>query len=374
MGPDTVAVGRFDDLDAAAASYAAARRSPGAAATLRDDFIRDCLPFARRLAGRYRGRGEPIDDLEQAARVGLVNAVDRYDPDRGSFTAYATITISGEIRRHFRDRTWGVHVPRRVQELALEAGQAASALTGRLAHEPTPAEVALHIGVPLADVTDALASAAGHTPSSLNAPPVGRDGDGEVGDLIGDIDPEIDSVEDRVTVAGLLMRLPARERRIIALRFYGNQTQEQIAATVGISQMHVSRLLNRALSWLREAMLSDAIPAWTGTGEGHHRPIRLRSVHAGTAVGVQLTGEIDRDDADRLRLVLRQAISTAAGRPVLVDLSGVPLLDAAGVAVLLDAANAASLAQVPLHLVGAQPYVLPVLTVTGLAPLLRDRP
>ncbi len=253
----------LEDLDAAALAYAARIEGlpPERRQEARDDLVRFALPFAGRLARRYRGRGEPLEDLEQVARLGLVNAVDRYDPERGSFTAYAAITIVGEIKRHFRDRTWGVHVPRRLRDLILEVGQATAALTSELSRAPTVAELSKRLETPEEEILAALESAAGYSPASLNAP-VGGESSAEFGDLVGESDIALESVDDRVTISGLLHRLPWRERRILAMRFYGNQTQAEIAARFGISQMHVSRLLSRALTWLRQAMLADAPPPW----------------------------------------------------------------------------------------------------------------
>ncbi|WP_341715980.1 SigB/SigF/SigG family RNA polymerase sigma factor [Micromonospora sp. FIMYZ51] len=253
----------LEDLDSAALAYAARIEGlpPERRQEARDDLVRFALPFAGRLARRYRGRGEPLEDLEQVARLGLVNAVDRYDPERGSFTAYAAITIVGEIKRHFRDRTWGVHVPRRLRDLILEVGQATAALTSELSRAPTVAELSKRLETPEEEILAALESAAGYSPASLNAP-VGGESSAEFGDLVGESDIALESVDDRVTVSGLLHRLPWRERRILAMRFYGNQTQAEIAARFGISQMHVSRLLSRALTWLRQAMLADTPPPW----------------------------------------------------------------------------------------------------------------
>ncbi|MBM2619968.1 SigB/SigF/SigG family RNA polymerase sigma factor [Actinoplanes sp. LDG1-06] len=369
-------VGGLEDLDAAALAYAEriVAASPAERATLRDALSRLCLPFCRRLARRYRGRGESLDDIEQVARLGLVKAIDRYDPGRGSFTAYAVITISGEIKRHFRDKTWGVHVPRRVQDLSLEVGHATTVLTAQLSRTPTAAEIADRLGLTVEAVRDAQESSAGYSPSSLNAP-VG-DGAAEFGDLLGDVDGDLELVDDRVTVADLLMRLPARERRMLALRFYGNRTQTEIADELGISQMHVSRLLTRALSWLREAMLSDVPPRWEGVEARPERhPVQVEAEHHDGVVTARVRGEVDRDTAERLRLGLRHAIALSGGDPVEIDLSGVPLLDAAGVAVLVDAASAAAVAEVDLTLTGAQAYVAGILKVTGLARLLKtDRP
>ncbi|MFC3738468.1 SigB/SigF/SigG family RNA polymerase sigma factor [Paractinoplanes deccanensis] len=362
----------LDDLDAAALAYAekAEGATESARAALREELTRMCLPFAGRLARRYRGRGESFEDIEQVARLGLVKAVDRYDPERGSFTAYAVITISGEIKRHFRDKTWGVHVPRRLQDLSLEVGHAMMVMTSMLSRTPTAAEIAERLDVDVDAVLEAMESSAGYAPSSLNAP-MGGEGAAEFGDLIGDLDGDLELVDDKVTVADLLMRLPVRERRMLALRFYGNRTQAEIAAELGISQMHVSRLLTRALTWLREAMLSDTPPRWEGAEARPERsPMEVLTTREGGMVIARVRGEVDRDTAERLRLGLRRAISLAGDSPVVVDLSGVPLLDAAGIAVLVDAASAASVADVRLRLAGAQPYVSGILTVTGLANLM----
>ncbi|GGM29188.1 hypothetical protein GCM10012279_54860 [Micromonospora yangpuensis] len=266
----------LEDLDAAAMAYAAriAGLPPERHGEAREDLVRFALPFAGRLARRYRGRGEPLEDLEQVARLGLVNAVDRYDPERGSFTAYAAITIVGEIKRHFRDRTWGVHVPRRLRDLILEVGQATAALTSELSRAPTVAELSARLETPEQEILAALESAAGYSPASLNAP-VGGESSAEFGDLVGESDNALESVDDRVTISGLLHRLPWRERRILAMRFYGNQTQAEIAARFGISQMHVSRLLSRALTWLRQAMLADTPPPWQN-GPAETEPARAR--------------------------------------------------------------------------------------------------
>ncbi|WP_374272744.1 SigB/SigF/SigG family RNA polymerase sigma factor [Actinoplanes sp. M2I2] len=363
----------LEDLDAVALAYAerTAMAGPAERAALRDTLTRLCLPFAGRLARRYRGRGETFEDIEQVARLGLVKAIDRYDPERGSFTAYAVITISGEIKRHFRDKTWGVHVPRRVQDLSLEVGHATMALTTALSRTPTAAEIAARLNVPVAAVLEAQESSAGYSPSSLNAPVGGGDGAAEFGDLLGDFDGDLELVDDKVTVADLLMRLPARERRMLAMRFYGNRTQAEIAAELGISQMHVSRLLSRALAWLREAMLSDTPPRWEGAESRSERhPLQVEAVREGSLVIARVRGEVDRDTAERMRLGLRHAIALAGRDRVVIDLSGVPLLDAAGIAVLVDAASAAAVAEIPFSLTGAQPYVASILSVTGLARLL----
>jgi RNA polymerase sigma-B factor len=365
----------LEDLDAAAVAYAdkVAAGPTRVKGRLRDELTFLCLPFASRLARRYRGRGEPLEDLEQVARLGLVKAIDRYDPARGSFTAYAVITISGEIKRHFRDRTWGVHVPRRVQDLSLEVGHASMLLTGLLSRSPTVAELAERLRVGEEAVLEALESSAGYLPASLNAP-VGDSDALEFGDLLGSSDVDLESVDDKITVSGLLLRLPARERRMLAMRFYGNRTQAEIAAELGISQMHVSRLLSRALGWLREAMLSDDPPRWDGADAARdHHGMQVSVTQGDGELTVRVRGEVDRDTAQRLRMGLRHAVSVAGTDRLVVDLSGVPLVDAAGVAVLLDTASAAAVADVSLSLTGAHSYVARILAVSGLASLLRER-
>ena len=363
------------DLDTAAMAYAEAftTATPAQRAVLRDELTRVCLPFAGRLARRYRGRGEPLEDLEQVARLGLVKAIDRYDPERGSFTGYAVITISGEIKRHFRDKTWGVHVPRRIQDLSLEVGHASMALTNTLSRTPTIAELAARLEITERAVLEARESSAGYTPASLNAPVNGGDGAAEVGDLLGSPDGDLELIDDKITVARLLLRLPARERQMLAMRFYGNRTQADIAAELGISQMHVSRLLSRALAWLREAMLSDAVPHWDGASRPDQPGMQVSVTRCGGVLTVVVRGEVDRDTADRLRIGLRHAVSTAGTDRLVIGLAAVPLMDAAGVAVLIDAASAASVAEVPLALRGAQPYVARILAVSGLASLLGNR-
>ncbi|MGX6603816.1 SigB/SigF/SigG family RNA polymerase sigma factor [Micromonosporaceae bacterium Da 78-11] len=359
----------LEDLDVAAATYAgrAAVVGPAERGELRDALVRRCLPFAGRIAHRYRGRGESLEDLEQVARLGLVKAVDRYDPRRGSFTAYAVITMSGEIKRHFRDKAWGVHVPRRVQDLSLEVGRASRTLTGLLSRTPTTAELAERLDVSSEAVLDAIGSAAGYAPSSLNVSGPG-DGATQLGDRLGAVDRDLESVDDRLTIAELLSRLPVRERRMLAMRFYGNRTQVEIAAELGVSQMHVSRLLARALTWLREAMLSDGPPPWEHGETG--AAVEVSADRSGGLVTVRVRGEVDRDTVGPLRRGLAEALRGDGTEAVVVELRCVPLLDATGVAALLDAASAASAAGVGLHLTGAQPYVARILAVAGLAGLL----
>src|SRR5690242_18063225 len=197
----------LEDLDRAANEYtrACAGVDEPTRDRLRSEFFGVALPFARRLARRYRGRGEPVDDLEQVARLGLVKSVNRFDPERGSFTAYAIVTITGEIKRHFRNHGWGVHVPRRMQDLSLEVGQARSALTAALSRRPTDDEVAERLEIDVAEVRAAQVSGAAYAPGSLNAQADGYEGM-EVGDMMGAPDPGLDLVDDRATVERLICR------------------------------------------------------------------------------------------------------------------------------------------------------------------------
>jgi RNA polymerase sigma-B factor len=358
----------LEDLDAAALAYAArvAALPPERRQEARDDLVRFALPFAGRLARRYRGRGEPLEDLEQVARLGLVNAVDRYDPERGSFTAYAAITIVGEIKRHFRDRTWGVHVPRRLRDLILEVGQATAALTSELSRAPSVAELADRLETPEDEILAALESAAGYSPASLNAP-VGGESAAEFGDLVGESDSDLESVDDRVTVSGLLGRLPWRERRILAMRFYGNQTQAEIAARFGISQMHVSRLLSRALNWLREAMLADTPGTWPAGGEPDSNGLRLSVRRSSGRVVLEVGGDVDRQGADQLRKAMVDAV-TEGPAEVVVDLVEVAGVDDGGVEALVAGRDAARRIGVPLRVARAQPRVRHSLSAAGLLP------
>ncbi|MEN3358270.1 MAG: polymerase sigma-B factor [Mycobacteriales bacterium] len=222
---------------------------------LRDELVRMHLPLVRFHARRYANRGEPLDDLIQAGSVGLVKAMDRFDPGRGlEFSTYASPTILGEIRRHFRDRTWAVHVNRGLQELVSLVTRARAELTAALGRSPTVAETASHIERSEEDVLTALDCAAAYHTQSFE---VGVGDDRTLGDTLGTRDQALDDVDLHESLRPLVARLPTREQRILQLRFYGNRTQSQIAAELGISQMHVSRLLARTLARLRVQLLAD---------------------------------------------------------------------------------------------------------------------
>ncbi|MFF0150104.1 RNA polymerase sigma factor SigF [Micromonospora sp. NPDC005203] len=222
---------------------------------LRDRTIEAWLPLARHLARRYSGRGAPDEDLAQTASVGLIKAVDNFDHTRGvDFSGYAIPTIIGEIKRYFRDRTWAVRVPRRLQELRMSISAANSALTQSLGRSPTVADVASYLGQSEETVLEGLEGARAYRATSLSTP-VGADGSRELGDTLGGDDHEFDLVETRVALDPALATLPERERQILTLRFYGNLTQAQIAERVGVSQMHVSRLISKSLTALRHRLV-----------------------------------------------------------------------------------------------------------------------
>jgi RNA polymerase sigma-B factor len=243
-------------------------------------------------------------------------------------------------------------------------------LSSRYSRMPTVPELAEYLQTDEEQIIEAMESSAGYTPSSLNAPLGDGPGGAELADVIGQPDMQLALVDDRVTVAKLLCRLPARERRILALRFYGNKTQSEIASELGISQMHVSRLLTRCLTWLREAMVSDATPPWDGSGELPDNRLRMAvTANAGT-VTVRVHGEVDRDNADELRRTLIDAVGAAAVRQVVVDVTGVPLIDAAGIGVLLAVYHSARVRNTRVRVTGLRPNVARIVAVSGLAALL----
>jgi RNA polymerase sigma-B factor len=222
---------------------------------IRTRLIESYAPLAEYLARRFRNRGELLDDLVQVANVGLIKSVDGYDVTRGAaFTSYAIPMIVGELKRHFRDKGWDVRVPRRLQELRLEITKASGDLAQQLGRSPTVADLAEHLGVTEEEIIEGLDSAHAYRALSLHAPVAGEEATTELVDLLGDIDHDLENVEDREALRPLIAALPVREQKIIAMRFFGNMTQSQIAAELGISQMHVSRLLSHALGVLREGL------------------------------------------------------------------------------------------------------------------------
>jgi RNA polymerase sigma-B factor len=225
-------------------------------AKLRDDIICAWSPLARRLAARFRNRGEDLDDLIQVAMLGLINAVDRFDPAKGlPFVHYAVPTILGELKRHFRDRAWALHVHRSLQELHLAVCRAVPELSQRLQRTPTAQDIADYLDVQIDDVLQGMQCATAYTARSLNTPVTSSDTQTELGELVGDVDRDMEMLPDRQALRQALQTLPEREREILQLRFVDNLTQSEIASKIGVSQMHVSRLLARAFVKLREEML-----------------------------------------------------------------------------------------------------------------------
>ncbi len=222
---------------------------------LRERLILAHMNLVRYLARKFANRGEPLEDLIQVGMIGLINAIDRFDPARGiRFATYATPTIVGEIRRHFRDKGWAVKVPRRLQELSLAANRAVDELSQRLDRAPTIGEIATRLGVPEEEAVEALELSDLYELPSLDRD-IGTDEDdsgGALADYIGREDVEIERFERRNRLSQALKALPDRERQIIELRFFRNLSQTEVAKRMKISQMHVSRLQHRALSRLRE--------------------------------------------------------------------------------------------------------------------------
>jgi RNA polymerase sigma-B factor len=222
----------------------------------RDGIVERCLPLADHIARRFDGRGEPRDDLVQVARVGLVNAVIRYDFETGSdFVSFAVPTIMGEVRRHFRDNSWSVKVPRRLKELHLRLGAATSELSQRLGRAPTASELAVELEMDREEVIEGLVAGSSYNTLSIDSGGSGSDEDAPaILDTLGDVDLSLDQIENREALRPLLDALPERERTVLMLRFFESLTQTQIAERVGISQMHVSRLLAKSLTRLRDQL------------------------------------------------------------------------------------------------------------------------
>jgi RNA polymerase sigma-B factor len=222
----------------------------------RDKIVERCLPLADHIARRFEGRGEPRDDLVQVARVGLVNAVVRFDVEAGSdFVSFAVPTIMGEVRRHFRDNSWSVKVPRRLKELHLRLGTATAELSQRLGRAPTATELAAELDMERDEVVEGLVAGSSYNTLSIDTGGGSDDDDTRaIADTLGDVDAGLDRIEDREALRPLLEALPERERMVLVLRFFESMTQTQIADRVGISQMHVSRLLAKSLARLRDQL------------------------------------------------------------------------------------------------------------------------
>ena len=235
------------------AQLAAAHGSPIDRSRARSELVELHLPLVEHCARRFLNRGEPHEDLVQVGTIGLIKAVDRFDAERGvEFSTYATPTVIGEIKRHFRDKGWAIRVPRRLQELRMSIASATGELSQRLGRSPTPREVAELLEVGVEDVLEGLESANAYATLSLDSGEASDDGLGSMLATMGVADEALEHVEIRESIRPLIERLPPRERQILLLRFYRQMTQSQIAAEVGISQMHVSRLLTRTLAELRD--------------------------------------------------------------------------------------------------------------------------
>lgn len=237
------------DEDAPAASRDAAR----------EGLVRLHLPLVEHCARRFRNRGEPLEDLVQVGTIGLIKSVDRFDVERGvEFSTYATPTIIGEIKRYFRDKGWAIRVPRRLQELRMQIGTATGELTQTLGRSPTARELAEAIGCTVEEIVEGIESSNAYSTLSLDASDDGDDGGAATMlDAIGIEDAGLEHVEIRESIKPLLDRLAPREKKILLLRFFKNMTQSQIAEEIGVSQMHVSRLLNRTLEQLRTSLEED---------------------------------------------------------------------------------------------------------------------
>jgi RNA polymerase sigma-B factor len=225
---------------------------------LRDELVTGHLPVAEHIARRFAHRGESSEDLTQVATVGLINAVDRFDPTRGTdFLSFAVPTVMGEIRRYFRDSSWSVRVPRRLKELHLSITAAGNELSQRLGRAPTPSEIASHLGLSKEDVYEGLEAGNAYHSVSLDDMLTQDSDNTSLGEMLGEPDAALEGVENHEALLPLVRDLPERERTILLLRFFGNLTQTQIAEKIGISQMHVSRLLTRTLAQLRSGMLRN---------------------------------------------------------------------------------------------------------------------
>jgi RNA polymerase sigma-B factor len=222
----------------------------------RDALVHLHLPLVEHCARRFRNRGEPFEDLVQVGTIGLIKSVDRFDTDRGvEFSTYATPTIIGEIKRYFRDKGWAIRVPRRLQELRMQIGAVTAELTQILGRSPTPRELAEAIGCTVEDIVEGIESSNAYSTLSLDATNDDSDeGAGSMLDALGIEDAGLEHVEIRESIKPLLDRLDPREKKILLLRFFKNMTQSQIAEEIGVSQMHVSRLLTRTLGQLRSSL------------------------------------------------------------------------------------------------------------------------
>jgi RNA polymerase sigma-B factor len=225
---------------------------------VRNTLVELNLALVRFAAARFRTRSEPMEDIVQVGTIGLIKAIDRFDPEREvEFPTFALPTILGEIKRFFRDTSWAVHVPRRLQELRLQLARAGDELSQKLDRAPSVAELAAHLGLTDEEVCEGLTASNAYSVSSLDAQPSEEDNEGSFADRVGKIDPGLEGIENMESLKPLIAQLTDRERTILSLRFVAEMTQSQIGEELGVSQMHVSRLLSRALGKLRDRLLVD---------------------------------------------------------------------------------------------------------------------
>jgi RNA polymerase sigma-B factor len=223
-------------------------------ATAREELVNRHLPLVKSLARRYAGRGEALEDIEQVGAIGLIKAIDRYELSREvALTTYATPNVVGEIKRHFRDKGWAIRVPRALQELNGKMGPTIETLTSRLGRSPSIAEIAAEFETSPEQVLEAMEAGSAYAPVSLSAGPT-SEGELDPLETIGDVDEEFDRTDDRASLEPALAALPEREQEILRMRFEDGLTQTQIAEQVGISQMHVSRLIRRSLERMRKQL------------------------------------------------------------------------------------------------------------------------
>ncbi|MBW0012298.1 SigB/SigF/SigG family RNA polymerase sigma factor [Mycobacterium sp.] len=223
----------------------------------REQIVARCMTLADHVASHFARRGEGLDDLTQVARLGLMNAINRFDPDKGpSFIGFAVPTMMGEVRRYFRDYSWGMRVPRRLRELHVQITRTTGELAQQLGRAPTAGELSAVLGVPRGEIIECLVAGDAYRLESLDAPR-GADDSGKprlVSDSVGGIDPQIEHITNREAVRNLVTALPPRERQVLHMRFFESMTQSQIAERIGVSQMQVSRILANTLRCLRDQM------------------------------------------------------------------------------------------------------------------------
>ena len=256
--PPEVPPGRFEASKRRSAELFVELTADGASratrTAARDELVHLHLPLVEHCARRFRNRGEPFEDLVQVGTIGLLKSIDRFDLERAvEFSTYATPTIIGEIKRYFRDKGWAIRVPRRLQELRMQIGTTSAELTQSLGRSPTPRELAESIGCSVEEIVEGIESSNAYSTLSLDATD-DDDGSPSMLDAIGIDDEALEHVEIRESIKPLLDRLDPREKKILLLRFFRNMTQSQIAEEIGVSQMHVSRLLSRTLTHLRTSL------------------------------------------------------------------------------------------------------------------------